>query len=278
MVEDVGGLVVDAVVGLLACGAGDLLGLLLDLLADERRVVEQLRGVGALGALAPARRRTCAGARAAPRAARGGSSVAVVEAGALARVAGRAGGLDEREQRVAVAVDAQRADLLDVAGRRALVPQLVAGAAPQMQLAGLAGPVDGLGVGVGEHQDLAAGPVLDHDGYQPALVEGDLHPRQSTSDGVQTAGRVRGAPSGGPAGGAQRQGRAQSRHERAAPGASTSKPDASMRSSTRRYTERASLTPGRITGRSSGATSAVPANRPRARSTSRATHREPVPR
>src|SRR4051812_46139233 len=49
VVEDVRRLVVDAVVGLLARGAGDLLGLLHDLRADARRVVEQLDGVGALG-------------------------------------------------------------------------------------------------------------------------------------------------------------------------------------------------------------------------------------
>src|SRR4051812_45853185 len=42
VVEDVGRLVGHALVGLLARGAGDLLGLLLDLLADERRVREQL--------------------------------------------------------------------------------------------------------------------------------------------------------------------------------------------------------------------------------------------
>ena len=42
MVQDVRGLLGDALVGLLAGGAGDLLGLLLDLLADERRVLEQL--------------------------------------------------------------------------------------------------------------------------------------------------------------------------------------------------------------------------------------------
>src|SRR3954454_18939553 len=50
VVENVGGLLVDAVVGLLAGGARDLLGLFLDLRADARRVVEELDGVGALGA------------------------------------------------------------------------------------------------------------------------------------------------------------------------------------------------------------------------------------
>src|SRR6478735_6377059 len=42
VIQDVGGLVGHALVGLLAGGARDLLGLLLDLLADERRVSEQL--------------------------------------------------------------------------------------------------------------------------------------------------------------------------------------------------------------------------------------------
>src|SRR6478735_8935733 len=49
VVEDVGGLVGHALVGFLASGAHDLLRLLLDLLADQRRVRQQLSGVGALG-------------------------------------------------------------------------------------------------------------------------------------------------------------------------------------------------------------------------------------
>src|SRR5215210_56074 len=51
VVEDVGGLLGHALVGLLARGAGDLLGLLHHLGADPRRVGQQRRGVGALGAL-----------------------------------------------------------------------------------------------------------------------------------------------------------------------------------------------------------------------------------
>src|SRR5918998_667098 len=47
VVQDVGGLLGHALVGLLARGASDLLGLLLDLLADERRVREELGRVGA---------------------------------------------------------------------------------------------------------------------------------------------------------------------------------------------------------------------------------------
>src|SRR4051794_22456814 len=47
VIQDVRGLLGDALVGLLAGGAGDLLGLLADLLADERRVGEQLGRIGA---------------------------------------------------------------------------------------------------------------------------------------------------------------------------------------------------------------------------------------
>src|SRR5690349_21749248 len=52
VVEDVGRLFGDALVGLLAGRAGDLLGLFADLLADERRVGEQLGRVGAAGVAA----------------------------------------------------------------------------------------------------------------------------------------------------------------------------------------------------------------------------------
>ena len=110
MVEHVGGLLVDALVGLLARRAGDLLGLLPHLRADPRRVVEQLDGVGALGPLGAAR---SASVRSSAGSASCGArrlELAVVEARALAGVARRAGGLDEREQRVAVAVQAQRPD------------------------------------------------------------------------------------------------------------------------------------------------------------------------
>src|SRR4051812_2945423 len=55
VVEDVGGLLGHAVVRLLARGARDLLGLLLDLGADQPRIGEQRGGVGALGPLRGAR-------------------------------------------------------------------------------------------------------------------------------------------------------------------------------------------------------------------------------
>src|SRR4051812_10116525 len=121
VVEDVGGLLVDAVVALVAGGAGDLLGLLPHLGADARRVVEQLDGVGPGRAVAGAlvERALQAGQRLVRR---GRLHVAAEEARPRAGVARGARGLDERQQRVAVAVQAQRADLLDVAARGALVP------------------------------------------------------------------------------------------------------------------------------------------------------------
>ena len=64
-------------------------------------------------------------------------------------------GLDERHERVAVAVVADRAHRLGVAGRRPLVPQLPARAAPEVQLAGGARALERLGVHVRERQHLA---------------------------------------------------------------------------------------------------------------------------
>src|SRR4051794_25511489 len=115
VVQDVGGLLGDALVGLLARGADDLLGLLLHLLAVEGLVGEQPGRVG--------RRRVGGGAALGDRALEGGQrlvrrgrlEVPVVETRARAGVARRAGGLDQGEDGVVVAVDAQRPDLLDVA-------------------------------------------------------------------------------------------------------------------------------------------------------------------
>src|SRR5439155_10515143 len=179
VVEDVRRLLVQALVGLLASGAGDLLGLLFDLLAYQPRIVEQLDGVGARGPLARAIRERALerGKRLVRRA---GLELALVEAGAFAGVAGRAGRLDEREERVAVAVEPQRANTLDVPRGRALVPVLLPRAAPKVQLAALARAPHGLGVRVGQGQDLPGSPVLDDDRDEPTLVICDLHcPRDS---------------------------------------------------------------------------------------------------
>src|SRR3954452_4587581 len=171
VVEQVGGLLGDALAGLLAGGARDLLGLLLDLLADERRVGEQLGRVGAA------------------RVARGGAGgdralearqdlvrrrrleLAAVEAGPLAGVARGAGRLDQRQHGVAVAVQPQRLHRLRVAGGRALVPELLARAAVEVQLTRRARALERLAVHVGEAEDLARSPVLDDARDETALVE-----------------------------------------------------------------------------------------------------------
>src|SRR3954454_14010120 len=169
VVEHVGRLVVDAVFGLRARGARNLFGLLHDLVAGQLRIVEQLHGVRALRALGLAAGQGALERR--PRLVRrGGIELAVVEARARPGVARGAVGLHQREHSVAVAVQAQRADLLGVARRRPLVPQLVARAAPEMQLTGRAGARQRLLVGVGQSEDLSRPPVLDDDRDEAPLV------------------------------------------------------------------------------------------------------------
>src|SRR4051794_19450676 len=176
VVEHVGGLLGDAIVGLLARGARDLLGLLHHLRADRGGLRQQRGGVGALGALGGTGGDGALERRPRPGR-RGRLELAVVKAGALAGVAGRPGGLDQRQHGVAVAVEPQRLDRLRVARCRALVPQLAARAAPQVQLAGLPCARHRLLVHVRERQDLARAPVLDDAGHEPALVVGDVHGR-----------------------------------------------------------------------------------------------------
>src|SRR4051794_34221913 len=176
VVEDVGGFLGDALVGLLACGADDLLGLLLDLLADPGWILQERRRVGGLRhVLRPLLQRSF---QARKRLVGHPLELPVVKARALAGVARRAGGLDEREHRVGIAVVAQRLHGLSVAGRRALAPQLVAGAAVEVELAGFAREPQRLLVHVREREDLAGAPILDHARHEASLVEvefGVLH-------------------------------------------------------------------------------------------------------
>ena len=104
---------------------------------SARGSASSARRVGALRPCRRPRRRSSARAPAAPRAAPR-LELAAVKAGPLAGVAGGPGRLDQREQRVAVAVVADRLDRLRVPGRRALVPQLLARAAEEVHLARLA--------------------------------------------------------------------------------------------------------------------------------------------
>src|SRR4051794_8218593 len=129
VVEHVGRLLAHALVRLGRRRARHLLRLLLHLLADPRRVGQQLGGVAAGG-----RHRSPLGDRALEhreRLGRRGLEVAVVEAAAFARVTGGAGGLDERDERVGVAVVAQRLNALHVSRGLALVPELLPRAAPE---------------------------------------------------------------------------------------------------------------------------------------------------
>jgi hypothetical protein len=175
VVQEVGGLLAQPLVRLLAPGARGLLGLLLDLRADSLRAgAEQLCAVAPLGPLCAAlseralERGQCLVRR------HGLVLEGAVEARSLAGVAGGSRRLHERQQRVRVAVVAQRAQALHVARRLALVPQLAARAAPEVDLAACERAVERLAVHIGERQHLAGAPILGHARHEPALVERDL--------------------------------------------------------------------------------------------------------
>src|SRR3954452_2358905 len=125
VVEDVGGLFGDPLLALFAGGADHLLGLLLDLLPDHLAIVEQLHRVAAVGALQgamadrPLQRRQrvvgdrerLPGGRRRVLSRRGRAEPLAVEAAALAGVASRAGGIDQSDEGVAVAVVAKLAQV-----------------------------------------------------------------------------------------------------------------------------------------------------------------------
>ena len=137
MVQDIGGLIGDALIALLAGRARDLLGLLPDLVADPPGIGEQRRGVGAGGPRGGARRDRPLERRQ-RLVGRARVELAAVKAAALAGVAGRAGRLDQRQQRVGVSVVPDRLDRERVARGRALAPQLLSGTAEEVNLSGLA--------------------------------------------------------------------------------------------------------------------------------------------
>src|SRR4029077_20864449 len=97
-----------------------------------------------------------------------------VETGALARVAGRTGRIDQGDQSVPVAVVADLANALEVPGGRSLAPDLPAAAAVEVDLSRLERELQRLLVHVGEGQDLAGAGVLHHARHQAPLVEADL--------------------------------------------------------------------------------------------------------
>ena len=165
MVEDVGRLLAQPLIGLAAGRARRLVGLLAHLGANASRVREQLGGVAALGALLAA---TLDGSlQDGQRLVRGGRlEVAVVKAGALTGVAGRTGGLDQGEHGVEVAVEAQLANALDVAGGLPLVPELLARTAPEMRITRAPGHFERLLVHICQHKDRPICDILDDRWHQ----------------------------------------------------------------------------------------------------------------
>ena len=69
-----------------------------------------------------------------------------------------------------VAVQPRREHALHAAARAAFVPELAAAAAPEVRLARSQRGGERLGVGVGYHEDLAAGGVLHHAGHEAVAV------------------------------------------------------------------------------------------------------------
>ena len=111
---------------------------------------------------------SCTSPPAASRRARRSCATAPARSTRASRVARRPVRAHAHEQRVAVAVVAQLLDRHRVAARRALVPVLLAAAAPEPRLARLARAALGLGVHPREHQHAAGLGVLDDRGAELA--------------------------------------------------------------------------------------------------------------
>jgi hypothetical protein len=94
-----------------------------------------------------------------------------LKAAFCASVAGGADRIDEQEQGVAVAVNTNFADMLDVAGGSAFVPQFLAAAAPEVGFASFLSKFEGCGVHPGDHEDLLGGMMLQDGRYQPPIIK-----------------------------------------------------------------------------------------------------------
>ena len=130
-----------------------------------------------------------------------------VEARAITRVTRGTDLFHQRQQGIAVAVVAQFAHLLNVAGRLTLVPQRPSRTAPEPGGAGLQCLVKRFTVHVGEHEDLAGGPLLHDAGHEPVRPEDDGVDGGRVGDGggrVDDGGVGDGAVGGGGGGGGRR--------------------------------------------------------------------------
>jgi hypothetical protein len=93
------------------------------------------------------------------------------EATDLPGVAGRAGGIDEYEECITVAIDPQFDDALGITAGVAFVPEFLAAATPKDGLADLKSAAQALGVHPCHHQHLPRGRVLHNRGDQPGVVK-----------------------------------------------------------------------------------------------------------
>ena len=172
MVGQVGDLVDRLLFVLGLAGDDDFGGLLADLLQDLiQALVEEVGGVGAfLGGVLAALEHV-------HEALQGEGAVlvalenGVVEAGLRAGVTGGAVLVHADHQGVVVAVGGDVDDVLGVAGRLALAPEFLAGAAPEAGALFLDGDLQAFLVHIGQRQHLAAGPVHDDGGDEPLLVK-----------------------------------------------------------------------------------------------------------
>ena len=85
------------------------------------------------------------------------------------------------QESVAVAVNAQRAEVEFVARGFALLPQRLAASRPEVDAAALDGPGEGLVVHPAEHEDAAAHRILDDGGNQTVLVPVDFRGHETVA-------------------------------------------------------------------------------------------------
>jgi len=86
-------------------------------------------------------------------------------------VTGRAGGFYQQQEGISITVHSDFDDFLDVARGRALVPESLPAARPEVCLAGFQGALQGFGIHVGYHEYLEGVDILHHGRDQAAFVE-----------------------------------------------------------------------------------------------------------
>ena len=120
---------------------------------------------------------------------RGGGSARRRRGGLLEKAAAGAGVtghiaalLDRQQQHICIAVVTNPPQTLDVAAGGALVPELLAGAAPIVHLASGQAALNRLLIHPGHHQHCAIQPVLGHGWNQAGLVEAQAFDQLASAD------------------------------------------------------------------------------------------------